>query len=481
MSSIRKNRKKLFIENMLIYGLGSSFNKIIPLIMLPILTSIYPDTSYIGSNDSVSLLVSFVSQIAILGVYDAMYRYYFEKDDVIFKRRVTSTALFMLLVSGGLMLMIVNLLNKPITRLIFVGTQYNDLVTLSSFISFFTMVNLILSAPTRMQNKRIVYILIHLITSLISYSVALLLVLNDEYLLAVPIGNLLSTISSTIIFFILNYKHFSIKLYDLSLSKKLLKLGIPIMPSLVFYWVLNSAQKVIITNQIGMEQTGIYTVGAKLSSVSQLIYTAFSSGWQYFIFSTMKDSDHTKVISKVFEYLAAISFASSALLIFIVKPVFVMLFNESYYEGVWVTPALFLAPLIQMLYQTISNQFLVVKKTGFGALCLAAGAFISICIDYLLIPKIGIRGAAIAVLLGFTFATVLVGLVLNRMKLFIFNVRTLILAVFLFSAIISFTLKSDERVYFTLSILTLLTSLVLYRQDIITILRSIKSTKKGAI
>lgn len=37
---------KLFIENFLVYGLGGIISKIIPLIMVPIITRIMPNTDY---------------------------------------------------------------------------------------------------------------------------------------------------------------------------------------------------------------------------------------------------------------------------------------------------------------------------------------------------------------------------------------------------------------------------------------------------
>ena len=45
------NKVKLFLENFLVYGLGGIVSKMIPLLMLPIVTRIMPDTSYFGISD----------------------------------------------------------------------------------------------------------------------------------------------------------------------------------------------------------------------------------------------------------------------------------------------------------------------------------------------------------------------------------------------------------------------------------------------
>ena len=68
---------KLFIENFLVYGLGGIINKIIPLIMLPIITRLMPDSFYFGLNDLSTTVVSFGSALAIMGMYDALFRVFF--------------------------------------------------------------------------------------------------------------------------------------------------------------------------------------------------------------------------------------------------------------------------------------------------------------------------------------------------------------------------------------------------------------------
>lgn len=80
------NKFKLFIENFLVYGLGGIMSKIIPLIMVPIVTRLMPTTDYFGLSDLSNTVVQFASSIAVMGMYDAMYRMFFEKDEVEYKK-----------------------------------------------------------------------------------------------------------------------------------------------------------------------------------------------------------------------------------------------------------------------------------------------------------------------------------------------------------------------------------------------------------
>ena len=81
------NRLRLFLENFFVYGLGGIISKAVPLIMIPIVTRIMPSSKYFGISDLANTLVSLASAFAILGMYDAMYRLFFEKEDIIYKKK----------------------------------------------------------------------------------------------------------------------------------------------------------------------------------------------------------------------------------------------------------------------------------------------------------------------------------------------------------------------------------------------------------
>jgi len=59
------NKLKLFLDNLLIYGLGGVIGKIIPLIMVPVVTRLIPDTSYYGISDLSNTLVSLASSFCV--------------------------------------------------------------------------------------------------------------------------------------------------------------------------------------------------------------------------------------------------------------------------------------------------------------------------------------------------------------------------------------------------------------------------------
>lgn len=431
MSIVEKknSRSKLFIDNILVYGLGGVISKIIPLIMVPIVTRLMPSTEYFGISDLSNTAASFGANIAILGMYDAMYRLFFEKDDEQYKKSICSTTLFFTFTLSIIVSSLMVLFKDFISRYFFGNVRYNYLVIVTALTTLVSATNAIVAAPTRMQNKRKVYLITNTLTSIISYSVSIPLILTGHYIIALPIGALISGASLEFIFWCLNHNWFKLKMFNRQLLKPLLSIAVPLFPNFIIYWVFNSSDKLMITNILNVGAAGVYSVGAKLGNASQLIYTAFAGGWQYFAFSTMREKDQVKSNSLIFEYLGIVSFISTSFICAWAYGIYRLFFTGDYVQGFIISPYLFLAPLLQMLFQVEANQFIVVKKTWPNMLILSVGAVANVAFNYFMIPVIGIEGAAIATLIGYCISDIICTIVLIRMKLMVISRRFVICSI----------------------------------------------------
>ena len=379
------NKIKLFVENFLVYGLGGIISKIIPLVMVPVVTRLMPGTEYFGINDLSNTVVSFASAIAIMGMYDAMYRMFFEKEDEEFKKKICSTALIFTIITSAAVFLLLIIFRKTVAHYFFGNEKYAYIVYISAMATLVGSTNSIISAPTRMQNKRKVFLITNTLSPVISYGISIPMLLKGYYTIALPLAAVISGITMEISFGFLNKEWFDLKRFDSQLLKRLLIIAVPLMPNFLVYWVFNSCDKVMITNMIGIGAAGIYSVGSKLGNCSQLIYTAFAGGWQYFAFSTMKEDNQVKNNSLIFEYLGIISFVATSFVCALSYSLFKILFTPQYLEGYIVAPYLFLSPLLQMLFQVACNQLLIVKKTWPNLIILSIGAIVNVILNYYLI------------------------------------------------------------------------------------------------
>lgn len=478
------NKFKLFCENLIIYGFGGVIHKIIPLMMAPVVARLMPDTSYYGISDMSGTIVSFGSALAIMGMYDAMYRLFFEQEDMEYKKEICSTTLAYTVISAAVVTALLIVFRRFLAVKFFGDAKYSYIIFISAAAVLVGTANNIIVTPTRMQNKRQVFLVLNAVSPVISYAITIPLLLSGQYIIALPLGSVLTGMVMSVISGCLNHTWFSIKHVNWKRLRPLLVLAVPLLPNFLIYWVFNSCDRLMLTNMVGLGAVGIYSVSAKLGSVSQLIYTAFAGGWQYFAFSTMKESNQVETNSKICEYLGVISFSATMLICACSHLIIGTLFPESYLSGYIAAPYLFLSPLMLMLFQVIANQFLVIKKTWPSMLILLCGAIINIGLNYILIPLLGIEGASIATLMGHTVSFIVCIPVLMKMKLFIMSYRLPL------TACIMLVYMTAWRLFFSSSVLTgLMTAAIsisiyvcMYRKELMSLIfltKGILRHKKG--
>lgn len=458
------SRAKLFLENFFAYGFINVLNKIVPLLLLPVVTRLLPDTSAFGIFDMFSVIVGFATPLAILGLYDAMFREFFEKDDQQYKYDVTTTTQRIILLSSIVLTIILILFNSLFSELFFGTQEHKDIIVYSAIAVIFSANLSPIQAPTRMLNRRKVFVISGLVGSVGNYLIAILLISLGYSYYALIYASIFINIIMVLFFWIQNKQFFLKGKFDKKIAKELFKIGLPLVPTFLIYWIYNSMDRIMITNFLGTSELGIYAIGAKIAHISQLIYMAFAGGWQYFAFSTMKDEDQVDLTSRVFEYLGIISFAFFLLILPFNQLIFNLLFEGDYTKGSIVFPYLFLSPLLLMLFQVAGNQFLVVKKSYLSTISLSIGAGLNVLLNYFLIPKIGIVGAAMATLIGYVTSVIIVVLITQKMKLFKIKFRFIISSILVFLNIIIMQLKL-YNIYLT-SFLFLVIIILMYHKDI---------------
>lgn len=471
------NKQKLFLENFFLYGFGGIINKIIPLVMVPIITRIMPSTEYYGISDLSNTIVQFGCALAIMGMYDAMYRMFFEKNEEAYKLTVCSTTLLFTVGTSLVVFIFMIGFRETIAYYFFGNAKYTYVVLLSAIATLVSATNNIVSAPTRMQNKRKVFLITNTISPLLSYAISIPLLLAGYYVIALPLAAVISGITMEISFGIMNYTWFNIRKFDRKLLKKLLTIALPVFPNFLVYWIFNSFDKIMISNMIGIEATGIYSVGAKLGHASQLIYTAFAGGWQYFAFSTMKENDQVKSNSMIFEYLGIISFIVSSYICAWSYPIIKMLFTRQYLDGYIVAPYLFMAPMLQMLFQVAANQFLVVKKTWPNMLILSTGAVLNVFLNWTLIPIFGIEGASIATLSGYIVSDIICVIVLCKMKLMVMSKKFVVSAVVMMIFLFVWRIWFSRKIFIGTGLAIIITFIFafIYRSDVKKLIYMVKN------
>ncbi len=417
------NRFRVLAENIVIYGLGGVAGKMIPFLMLPVITRLMPDAGYYGLNDLSNTLASAFQAIAVFGMYDAMFRLFFERNEPEYQKQICSTALAITCISSTAVFLFICLFSRTLAVIVFGDSDYRYLVYIAAFSVLAGSTNSIVSAPAKIKNESKVYMAANTVFPLIAYMAAIPLLYQGYYAFALQLSGLMASVIIEIFFLYKNRRWFSLHHVNVKYVMPLLKMAAPLMPSFLIYWIYHSSDRLMIKYFLSAKEVGIYAIGAKCGQVSNLICLAFTGGWSFFAYSTMNEENQVNHYSKLFEFISVIVFCASVLMCAMSYLFYRVLFTDEYLSGYKTAPYLFCAPLLQMMFQIAVNQFMIMKKSWPCVVFLLFGAAVNIALNILLIPQIGIEGAAIATAAGYLAAGVICISVLLKIKKLILTVR----------------------------------------------------------
>ena len=198
-----------------------------------------------------------------------------------------------------------------------------------------------------------------------------------------------------------NYQDISWKEYDRTYMKEFLKYSLPLMPTTIMWWVMNMSDRYVLAVLLGVSTTGIYAVAAKIPSILSLFENIFYQAWQTTAINKAEDENRDGFFSRVFQnYMTVLVIGVLGLLI-ISKPAIHLLFAEDYHEAWVYLPPLIIGVVVHALNGNLGSLYAVYKKTNGALISTSLGAIINITLNFLIIPYVGIMGAALTTLLGY--------------------------------------------------------------------------------
>jgi O-antigen/teichoic acid export membrane protein len=213
------------------------------------------------------------------------------------------------------------------------------------------------------------------------------------------ISNLLATAITLIL---LLPEILKIKLsFDRALLVQMLGYSFPILIVGLAGMINQNIDKILIPflipeDQNPMYQVGIYGANYKIAVLMNMFIQAFRYAFEPFFFSrgTAKDDKQVHaVIMNYFVIFGLLIFLGITLYIDIVK----ILIDPVYHEGLKIVPLILMANLFLGIYYALSLWYKLVDKTWYGAYIALIGAAITLAMNFVLIPRIGYMGSAVAV------------------------------------------------------------------------------------
>jgi O-antigen/teichoic acid export membrane protein len=193
--------------------------------------------------------------------------------------------------------------------------------------------------------------------------------------------------------------------------KRMLRFGLPIVPSMLGLIAMETVDRFLIKAYLGLEAAGVYGAGYKLAMIINLIIVSFRYAWHPFFVASAKDPDADKLFSRILTYFAMICAGFFLAISFWIDRIAgfhlfgLTLLNGRYAGGLPLVPIIVLSRIAYGFYLQFSAGIYLSEKTKhLPGISLSAAAF-QIGLDVLLIPRLGLAGAAWASLAGIIYMT----------------------------------------------------------------------------
>jgi len=179
--------------------------------------------------------------------------------------------------------------------------------------------------------------------------------------------------------------------------------GFPLIFSTVSMMILTLSDRYLLKELADYSSVGIYSLAYKLAGVINIfVIQSFQLGFLPIAYKMFEKEGAKEFFAKVLTYLVFMLFVIAILVSFFSKEV-IMIFapsNKDYWIAYTVVPLLSLTFVLKGMNYMFSLGLHYVKKTKYNAYIVSVIALLNIGMNIVLIPEIGMYGAAITTILS---------------------------------------------------------------------------------
>jgi len=403
-----------FIKQFSHFFSGGVLGQLFGLITFPILTRVLTEEEY-GIMGLVSTTMLVGVAIAKAGVSDGVIRFYKEYAKIPEKIPVFSSTVLVrgFMFSAGTALIYL-LIFPIINRYLKINDKDIVCFMIMAIYLFIHPLNIIVIYFLRVNDKTIFINALGLGGKMISVGLSLfLLVYVFHELYGFFIGVILAEFIGSIILFRWFFKRYKMvpKKSSKELNLKLLKFGTPLLFSELSFLAMSNADKYIIVALYGETVLGLYSVGYTLASYigNMIMFSLAYAIIPIYVEIYEKDGKEKteEFLKKIMHYLIIAIIPMVLGYFAVAKELFITLASEKYSSAATFSPIILIGSFLLAMNSVLNAGLYLQKKTMTMLLIMLIATVLNISLNLILLPRIGIMGAAVAALITCLSATIL--------------------------------------------------------------------------
>jgi O-antigen/teichoic acid export membrane protein len=397
-------------KHSVIYGLGGIVSRILALLLLPLYTRYLTPAEY-GAVETVVALSAVLVTVLRLGISSAFFRFYFDSKDEAHRTLVVRTSFWFTMASATVGLVVGWLVAEPLSQALF-STGDRTWLVRAGFVAVWAQMNYEqLTSLFRVEERSGQFVVASLANVLITVGATVAFVVGLGWgATGVVVGNVTGTLCVYAV--LLAYRRYQLGLqFDRRLLREMNRFGLPLVPSALFLWATNFADRFILIKLTDAREVGLYSIGVRVASAIVLLLTAFRTAWPAFAYSIDDDREARRTYGYVLTYLVFVT-AWVALALGLLAPWLVrFLTTPAFYSASRVVPLLAFGGVAFAGYIVMAIGVGRARRTQFNWVVTGIGAIVNLALCFALIPPYGMMGAAIAT--AASYLAMFVGMAVN--------------------------------------------------------------------
>lgn len=413
MTSIAKE-SMLLAKHSIIYGTGTVINGVVAILLLPIYTRCLTPTDY-GIKELIGLTVDIVGILLATGVSSGVLRFYFEYDNEADRNEVISAATIGLSMLAFIAFLVLSFFTKPMAVYIIDSPKLYYYFNISLVSMWLNSVNEVGFGYLRARRKSILFVLL-------SFFRLFLTILLNIYLIVFLKLGVLGVLLSTLIVAVMTTCLLNIPIlfkvgvrFSSAKLRELVRFGFPSVPAQMGAFVVHLSDRFFLKAFCSIADAGIYSLGYRFGAIpSTFISVPFNQIWQPRRLELYKQPGSEELFGRIFTYyLALISFVGLGIAV-LTREVLIIMADPKFLPACAIVPIIVVANIIYSTNSHINMGILIQKKTKYFAYIDGSNGVFILLLNFLLIPRFGIYGAAYATLIAFIYKTTLYYYCSNR-------------------------------------------------------------------
>ena len=432
-----KSPLKALTRETAVYGFSTVAGRFLNFLLTPFYVNVLRTTTEYGIAGSLYAYLAFLSVVLPLGLEGAYFRYAARAEgappEPENERRLYSTP-FWTIFSVGLPITALLVVFSPnLAPAIFADSRH-DLTALApalatilrdgAVILFLDALAVIPFASLRLERRAALF------ASIRSGGIVLTLALNFLFVLrfrwgVVGIFHANAIASAAVLLAALAFTRQRLgRTFGRAILGKMLPFGLASVPAYLAAMMVQVIDRPIVQKLKGLDALGVYQANYRMGFAMMVLVSIFDYAWRPFFLReyASKGEEVKPLFARIFTYTTVLLLGAFLSLAFFL-PWFVgvplpgihhSLLRRDYLSGTGVIPVVLLAYVFQAFYTNFIAGIYIAEKTRWLPAVTGLGAAVNIAANFLLIPRMGILGAAYATLAAYAAMAAAIHACANR-------------------------------------------------------------------